>query len=136
MDVFNDQLVDIGLNALGYLVAAALGMLLHSAFTNRRRAAAIAASVEGKTVSCPTASTGPASRPGLEYVDLRQVSAGRKTGSSRKATEVKHEIRRDRPEIIRLARQMVKAGTPGDIIRRTLSISDAELALLQSGNND
>jgi hypothetical protein len=36
MDVLNEQVIDIGLKMIGYLLAAGLGMLLHSVIAQRR----------------------------------------------------------------------------------------------------
>ncbi len=137
MEVVDTQLLNIGLNVLGYLVAAALGMLVYSAFLGRRRQPAPV------PLSAPVASENeaPAAEPpapsdvnsGYEFVDLRQTA----TSVERDADEPQPKDKpghRDRPEIIRLAREMVKAGTSGEMIKRTLPISDVELALLQTGN--
>lgn len=137
MDVINDHIMDIGLNALGYLVAGGLGVLLHSAFMGRRRQVA---GVPAPTPDIESGSDDPSrssTRQPFEYVDLRQQRKGKTDAAnagitSRPAAATAH---RDRREIIRVARQMLKAGAAGDQIRATLPISQSELALLQNTNS-
>jgi hypothetical protein len=134
MDVLNEQVIDIGLRVTGYLAAAGLGMLLYSAIRGRRRATA--------TVGTPEVSSEPtraaaSAQSAVQFVSLRHPQSNTvatRTEGSASTSPQKTDIRRDRPEIIRLARQMLKAGTPTEMIRRTLPISDAELAFLQSAN--
>ncbi|MCX6834901.1 MAG: hypothetical protein NTW07_07170 [candidate division Zixibacteria bacterium] len=133
MDVFDEQVIDIGLTVIGYLAAAGLGMLLYSVMAGRRRSAPTP--IEAQEVVTGSRRSEAACGVDVQYVDLRarQSSAlpSRVQSVSHKPT-IGVESRRDRPEIIRLARQMLKAGTPAEMVRRTLPISDAELALLQS----
>jgi hypothetical protein len=133
MDVLNEQVIDIGLTVIGYLAAAGLGMLLYSVMAGRRRPApAPIATQEAVTESRRSEA---ARGVDVQYVDLRarqsDTVTSRAPSVSLKPT-IGVESRRDRPEIIRLARQMLKAGTPAEMVRRTLPISDAELAFLQS----
>ena len=133
MDVFNDRIIDIGLNALGYLVAGGLGMLLYSMLPRRSRRVA----TEAATPAAPLApATGSAPKNTFEFVDLRQGPVNGQSmsradsGSGNKGGPG----RRDRREIIRLAREMLRAGTADEMVKRTLPISDGELALLHNGN--
>ena len=136
MDVINDHIMDIGLNALGYLVAGGLGVLLHSAFMGRRRQVAGVPAPTPDIESQPDDPSRPSTRQPFEYVDLRQQRKGKTDAAvgiaSRPAAATAH---RDRREIIRVARQMLKAGAAGDQIRATLPISQSELTLLQNSNS-
>jgi hypothetical protein len=129
----SERVIDIGLTVIGYLAAAGLGMLIHSAVSGRRR---LAAARVPESVTPPRQAASVES-VGVQFVDLRS-SRGRSEGTEREAhgqaQAAKTDHRRDRPEIIRLARQMLNAGTPAEMIRRTLPITDAELAWLQSAN--
>lgn len=135
MDVLHipyDQVIDIGLNVLGYLIAGTLGMVVYSMFAHRRSAKATEAPAAA-TVPQPAATE--EGRKRLNYVDLRRSDVSEANGDmagelSRSSTSP----RRDRAEIMRLARQMMKAHTPQETIKRTLPISDGELALLQSSD--
>jgi hypothetical protein len=141
MEVVNTQILNIGLNVLGYLVAAALGMLVYSAFQSRRRRpvpvpVSTPTPIEKEVTAAPEPSPNDA-RSNYEFVDLRQTSTAEDSETSiTEESETKPaKGYRDRPEIVRLARKMVKAGTSREMIKRTLPISDVELALLQTGNN-
>jgi len=117
MDVWNDRILDIGLNALGYLIAGALGMLLYSVVYGRRR----------QTVSQPSESAPTAGRvdrsEASQFVDLRNQTKApvAATGAGR----------RDKAEVVRLARKMMQAGADREMIKRTVPISDGELNLLE-----
>lgn len=134
MDVLNDQLIDIGLNILGYLIAGALGMLVYSTFRGGRRAPATV-----PAEATPT-SDNPESKPdkrNLEFVSFKQAPTAEIKQVTQPAETSRPKMDRqrrvDRVEIVRLAREMIKAGTPDNTIRRTLPISEGELALLQIG---
>ncbi len=136
MDVLNnDQLIDIGLNVLGYLIAGTLGMLVHSTFRGKKTAPA-AVSAEMTPAEAPPVTKSAAETRNLEFVSFRQRdSVGNDETSSPPEPQprVDRSKRADRSEIVRLAREMIKAGTPGEMIKRTLPISEGELALLQIG---
>lgn len=130
MDVWNDRIIDIGLNVLEYLIAGGLGILMYSVFGGRRSEAAKA------SASVPTpAPAQPELQPGIglncEFVSFSDKPAR----ASEPQVEKRSGRRRDRQEIIRMAREMLKSGTTGDLVKRTLPISEGELALLQNGNN-
>ena len=137
MEVPYDQLIDIGLNVLGYVVAATLGMLIYSAF--RRRQPAASTQPTPMPQQMPQATAAPAGAVEgtrrLNYVDLRRSDADEPNGDLAGAVSrtAGTGTRRDRAEIIRLAREMIRARTPQETIKRTLPITDGELALLQSG---
>jgi len=134
MDVLNDQLIDIGLNVLGYLIAGALGMLVYSTFRGRQKAPA---AVPAESAPERTAPTAGGEKRNLEFVSFRPSQAADIKEVTLPAEPARPRVdrskRADRAEIVRLAREMIKAGTPGDMIRRTLPISEGELALLQTG---
>ena len=140
MEGFDQQIVNIGLDLIGYVVAAGLGALIYSA----RRAKAPATATSAASV--PAAKTEPeptvgvrAERPdSFQYLNLRGVPSVRRTPVSVPSTSPDRAVRprRDRVSMIREAREMLRAGTPGPTIQRRLPISDAELALLKTGNSD
>ena len=113
MDVLNDRILDIALNVAGYLIAGALGMLVYSVFRARRVATPQANAVP---VAAPLVSNG-----GAHFVDLRATAAPATNPTGR----------RDKTEVVRLARRMMQAGADRDTIKRTVPISDGELNLLE-----
>lgn len=133
MDVINDRIIDVGLNALGYLFAGGLGVLLHSAMLQRSRRRA--AAPEGAAVTEATTTTPkPRKDPdrNIEFVSFDAESPTDAVSSDTGAGSLTNSRHRNRRETIRLAREMLKAGTAGDQIRRTLPISQSELALLKN----
>ncbi len=140
MDVPFDQLIDTGLMVAAYAVAGALGALVYSAVAHRQRANAtrpVASAAAGAT-PLPAAGRPGLARDQFQYVDFRgagSMSAHGDAAGAVSRVQSQAATRRDRAEIIRLAREMIKARTPQETIKRTLPISDGELALLQSSNN-
>ncbi len=143
MDVMYDQLIDIGLNTLGYLVAASLGVLVYSSILKRKPSGATVESAAPVNKTAPTAPTPveplpTAGRAGVEFVNFRAPGSPAPAAaatSTQAVAATAGTTRRDRAEIIRLAREMIKAQTPKETIRRSLPISEGELALLQNSNN-
>ena len=121
MDVWNNQLIDIGLNTLGYLIAGALGALIYSSMTARRTAPAKA---ETRPEVAPVASQPAAVVADSRFVDLR---------NEKKNDTPARPARRDKGEIMRLARKMIQAGADPETIKRTLPVTDGELNLLHAG---
>jgi hypothetical protein len=135
MDVLSDQLIDIGLNILGYLIAGALGMLIYSTFHRKSEAPAVTPVTPAPITEKPAAESAEGKRS-LEFVTFRKpdkAETAEVTAPAESKPQVDRNKRSDRAEVIRLARGMIKAGASGETIRRTLPISEGELALLQIG---
>ncbi|HUV31672.1 MAG TPA: hypothetical protein VMY05_11365 [Acidobacteriota bacterium] len=139
MDVLNDRIIDVGLNAVGYIAAGLLWMLVYSAFAGRRKTSPAAGRFRPDVAvkaAHTSGDTSPQDGKQVEFINFgRSHSAGaagqRADGDSVGVSPA--SARRDRADIIRIARQMLKAGAPQDTIKRTLPISDGELALLNQG---
>ena len=129
MDVISDRIVDVGLNALGYLIAGGLGVLLHSIVLQRRPKASAAAEAATATGSLETSTAASDPGEGIEFVRLG-------TEPPTEAASLPNSAHRNRREIIRLAREMLEAGTAGEQIKKTLPISQSELALLKNASSN
>ena len=129
MDISIELLTDVAINALGYLAAGAFSVVVYRLFQGGSRTAAPTPAVAAAAPADSSASVSGRDRPGTQFVRLgneeRQDDAVSTTGESRSGGG-----RRDRSKVIRLARDMVKAGTPNEQIKDLLPVSDAELALL------
>lgn len=141
MDVTSDQIIDIGLNFIGFVAAGGFCTLLYAAVIGRgkRRSATEAAPAPafraGSSLSPVAQAAVAKSQP--EFIDLHSwpsksaapglslppTSSGRGDGR-----------RHDRAEIIRLARKMVEARASDHNIQATLPISKGELAMLHRDN--
>ena len=138
MEVAYDQWIDAGINALGYLVASGLAVLVYSVFQRKRAPQEQAAPVTAHKTAEPAPTATVSDSPKARFVDFRRSDSTAANGDLAGAVSRVSSAptgRRDRAEIIRLAREMIKAKTPQETIKRTLPISDGELALLQSNNN-
>lgn len=141
MDVSTQTLIETGLNVIGFLTAAGLWMLLTSR-RNRRtetveRASApktretISRSVDSPVDSIETV----ASSEGADMAFVSFNAPSRVTEHNGNKMSTRREIPshlKGRAETIRLARQMLVSGSSLSEIKRSLPVTDGELALLQS----
>ena len=151
MDISQELLIDTGLNMAGYILAALLTALLYSMISNRKKNETVAdkevlPNAEGKFTETVNVSREESEQSEeLEYVQLGRmnvapkgetaISGYNKVASNYTDRDKRSSSRRDRSEIIRVARQMIKAGASQEIIKSVLPVSDEELALLAYGKN-
>jgi hypothetical protein len=131
MGISPELLSDAALNVVGCLLAGALLTLIYSSVTNRAGKKAAAAPVNLAQRPHETPATGEGRRS--EFVNLRNVAAGDnlRPTSGRSAAETAAR-QRNRTEVMRLAREMLRSGTPRDSVRTLLPISEGELAMLDN----
>jgi hypothetical protein len=133
MDISTELLTNVALNAIGFLAAGAFCALVYLSFYRPGRAAArdhrahplAAAEMAG-------ADREPVSRK-LKYVRLAEDSEERDSDIVPES-QGQARYRRNRAEVIRLAREMMKAGEGRERIKDLLPISETELALLGRDN--
>jgi hypothetical protein len=129
MELSTEMWIDVALNATGYLTAGALATVMYSLF--RRRPAKATLSADGRQSVEQRESHGydelSLAANNLEYVEFGHGTEHHAEGTINGESVTR---RRNRGEVIRLARQMVDAGTPEEKIRDLLPISEAELSLL------
>lgn len=132
MDVFNDRIIDVSLNVLGYLIAGGLGVLLYSFVQERRiRAAArVGANSGEESAEAPLAAHEPG--PTLQFVSFNATGPETLPEVEPETAPSASGVHRNRREIIRMAREMLREGAAGEQIRQSLPISSNELALLKN----
>jgi hypothetical protein len=132
MEVTIDQIIDVGLNVVGFLAAGGLMMLLFS--PSRRRDRAPAAKTKPSVAEAPSA--GPASPSTARAASFVSLTGSGETPPSSRPPRTASATpgRRDRAEVIRIAREMIAAKRSNREISDRLPISEAELSMLQSGN--
>jgi hypothetical protein len=136
MDFLDNRFIETGLNAVGYTAAGLLWMLIYSAFNRRGKRSVVSTSqseteVERKTTDLPPMMPSAPPTPS-EFVSLGSASQSTPdaTSPASASDDISTGGRRNRGEIIRIAREMVKNGVGQDTIKRTLPITDGELSLL------
>jgi hypothetical protein len=133
MEVSQNALIELGLSVAGYLAAGALWMVLYSLFTRSAGERVVEPATEYPARTAVSESIGNAVREkrSLHYVDLRG-SAPLKSEPLTEAIDNQRldQYRRNRGEVIRLAREMLKDGRSQQQVRDLLPITDGELALL------
>ena len=139
MELSQDLIIDVALNAAGYIAATALALTVFSLFRKKNGASTTTATSPQKTDgavpdwSAPISVKTTRSGAKMEFLNLSD-------NSSEGAGELKPKVedrpdgdRRDRSEIIRVAREMLKAGATSEKITSILPISQTEVAMLSAG---
>jgi hypothetical protein len=132
MEFSQNALIEIGLSVAGYLAAGALWMVLYSLFTrtSSETAAETPAQYPQRTAVAESIGTAVRERQSLQYVDLRGAPLKSEPVPEAKDNQRLDQYRRNRGEVIRLAREMLKDGRSQQQVRDLLPITDGELALL------
>ncbi len=140
MDFAWNQLMDVALDAAGYLAAGSLAVLVYR-MANRRPAKEPPSPVLAERPNQPLeqyAEPARPKRPAMQYVNFASDIPAQ-TSSSKAARPAEPRPRpathRQRAEITKLARQMLAAGTSNEKIQQVLPVSEAELALLNLSKN-
>ncbi len=133
----SDFAIDMAVNVVGYLIAGTIGVMIYRLFRRDKGTAG------QNTASVALEPTLAAAQPRAHQVTpsrVQFVRFGERKEASREAEPVMTVTeggvsRRNRSEIIRVARSMIKAGATYESIRKVLPISEAELSLLSSNNS-
>ncbi len=132
MDISTLMMTDIALNVVGYLAAGALAVLIYSAF---KRDKAPAEQPQPEQAAVAPEVTRQGDRRKVEFIRFGEMAESDAPDvASILPDDTGIKSRRDRSDIIRVARTMLRAGAPADKIRRVLPISEAELSLLSLTN--
>lgn len=136
MDISQELIIDVALNAAGYLTAALLSIVLYSIFIRRNTSPGGIATQPAAEVPVPTTSEGsPRSTNSSEFIKLGSESSQSGSHFRPKSTTspstTSRAGRRDRSSIVEIATKMLKAGAGVDKIKDVLPISEAELSLLK-----
>ena len=133
MELSREIIIDVLLNVAGYLTAGALWLVVYSLAMGRSRATAQATP---KAKSLPVEPELRESRPARksEFVSFASTATTRDSDLEERDRLRSEATRyqRNRAEVIRIAREMLKSGTSQDNIRNLLPISEGELALLSN----
>lgn len=133
MELSRELIIDALLNVAAYVTAGALWLVIYSIVTNRSRQEAPATKSKPVTVENDTRANVSTGRR-AEYVSLAAASVPR-DADLQERDKIRAEAtryQRNRAEVIKIARDMLKSGTNRDKIRSLLPISEGELALLSN----
>jgi len=135
MEVSQQMVIDMILNTVGFLAAGGLSVIVYSAFRGGKKG-----SLHDSGSSLKIPGDGPG-RNGNQAEEVRRVEFIKFANPSRDADYSNNvssdhagamtaSSRRNRVEVIRLARKMIEMGASADKVKSVLPISEAELALL------
>lgn len=130
MELSNDQLINIGLNIVGFLAAGGLMMLIASVFRGRRTAlsAITATNSTAKDLKINKTTAQSAMRQKAPtFVPLTGADESQPADNDR---------RRNRARVLELAQQMIADGQSDERIADLLPISQAELAVLKTTDSE
>ncbi|MFH1688305.1 MAG: hypothetical protein ABIE70_12390 [bacterium] len=136
MEVSWDLILDVGLNAVGYLAAGALGILVYAMFSDRRRQPKSAATLKPVTITVDANATTAArtTRP-VQFLNLSNVprSHYQAPSTDRPLLDLVQGAAKNRGQVINTARQVTRAGVSSDRIRTFLPVTDPDLTGLDTG---
>lgn len=131
MDVPKEILLDAAINAVGYLAAGAGTILIYSMFTKKNKSkSAPAPEQQAPTETTIAAVAVEQPRDTGQFVPLSRLSVDAAETTVSSSQQKLENGQRDRQAIMRIAREMLKAGATVERIRTVLPISAAEIALL------
>lgn len=133
MELSRELIVDALLNVAAYVTAGALWLVIYSIVTNRSRQEAPAPKSKPVLTDADSRTAGSTTRR-AEYVSLAAAAVPRDADLQERDRLRSEATRyqRNRAEVIKIARDMLKSGTHRDKIRSLLPISEGELALLSN----
>jgi hypothetical protein len=138
MDISSGFYVDLLLNLIGYLAAGALVWTVYPTVAPRLRRHSAALGRPEAQLSRPLPVQQPSVAP--QFMRLHdptpqaQTFAADDDRPTERSSVLRLSERRDRVDIIRIAREMLKAGADNRRIQQVLPVSEAELALLTMQN--
>jgi len=135
MDISSDFYADMLLTLVGYLAAVGLGAVVYSMRAHGRRQSAAADQPHAIHENNAVAQSAPSPSPQFLRLGSASTSVRRHDAAAAKADTTRSADYRDRLDIIRIAREMLKAGADHKRIQQVLPVSEAELALLNLRNN-
>jgi len=132
MDISQQFLIDMALNIGGYVLAGLVGVVVYSLLHRRRESALAVETAPAETLAPEEVPKAPGTTENrrLEFIKLGERSEKVDIDTDPGSSNAVAGDRRNRSEIIRIARTMLKAGASEEKIKRLIPISDAELSLL------
>ncbi|MBI5266665.1 MAG: hypothetical protein HY851_05470 [candidate division Zixibacteria bacterium] len=133
MDVRVEQLIDMGLTAAGLLAAGGFCATVFSMF--RRRRVTPTSVIAGASGTAAMTAVPTSGRPdGIEFISFGSAAP---SVAPIPAVEMRRsdQLRRNRADIIRQARQMLERGATNRDITQSLAMSEGEVALLRQDIN-
>lgn len=127
MELSTDMIMEIALNTAGYMSAGLLLVVVFSMFWQKQVVAPVE-TIEMSQKQSPDTATAAATPVKDNETVFIPLNANYITGPSLS------NARRNRGEVISLARQMLNSGTPGEKIKQLLPISEGELSVLIMDN--
>ena len=131
-----NQAIDIALNVVGFLAAGGLMMVLTSMFRGKRETVETGRQTAVSELSTATAPVSPQeqTKSRISFVSFGAQASPENstTPDATPSNRIAERGRRNRAEVIRLAREMIEARQSREAIRNRLPITEAELAMLSN----
>ncbi|MCX6827512.1 MAG: hypothetical protein NTV06_09675 [candidate division Zixibacteria bacterium] len=126
-----DQLIDIGLNLGGFIVAGLLTALIYSLFSRGEKSPVIANAIQpgqGKSLLKPTRAQD--SQGEFEIIDLRGLT--QKNNNMEKNYDSNSQYKtRNREQILRQAREILAQRRENIDLKKLLPVTEGEIAFLK-----
>ena len=133
MEISQDVIIDTILNVAGFLATGGLVVMMYSMFRRPKKEPSWADEVNRQSSDASLNKPSDVTE-GKRRIEFVRLNHGQEDPGPPPVVS-SETYRRNRVDIIRLARKMVEAGAPAERVKAVLPISDAELALLTSHTN-
>ncbi len=143
MELSQEMIIDIAMNAAGYVIVSILAVIIYTIFQKKDTETIGASTSAALIVKRAPAKNIRNERPVNEKIEFINFLTDSNSTEDKADLVQDEEIpikienntaRRDRSDIIRIAKEMLKAGADNDRIMGVLPISMAELSLLTLAN--
>lgn len=125
-------LVDVALNVVGFLAAGGFFLVISSMIRDRRKRKSTTAVTEQPLPNANAPEPAVDGKTSLSFVSLASERRGQTTETEKSAPveTAAESMRRNRAEVIEMARKMIAARESREAIAGKLPISEAELSML------
>ncbi len=134
MELSQNILIETGLNVLGYIIVSILSIIIYSMFKRQNKTVTNTESKSAINESDAEKKEILGNKNASDIANFISFGASHNTNNVNTETAKNNTTRRDRSQIIRIARDMIKAGATEKNIMSVLPISEAELAILNMTN--
>ncbi len=142
MELSQEFLIDMAVNALGYLFAGVISVLLYAMFQKKKSTVELDELVEDSAMHTQSTVETNANLKTTSNKKVEFITFGNNQQESiKKQPVIKYDIsqeqnngRMNRKEAINLAKKMLLAGASNEKIKKILPVSESELALLNLNN--
>ncbi len=131
MEISNEVLVDVALNAVGFVLGGALTAVIYSMFGRKGKLAPSTDFISAANGNNVLAASNERAGARIEFIDFQSKgkSAVKATATNVNPISENKQFQKNRLEVIKQAREILNGGNMTGHIRRNLSLTDSDFQL-------